>query len=179
MQLKITNTVQSVLDTRHGFLPVEAESVDSVILATLCAFQLIVPLDLAYIFLPFFFFISGLFLLYARCDFYLLIVVLVDVRVDECMYLCAHECVVCCVYVCTFRPKIYTTCPSSVTLHLILRHGFSLNLEPMFQAARPAPQESSTSLKQYFMTTSVLDLSHGCQRSEFRFTDMHGKLLTD
>lgn len=82
---------------RHGFLPVEAESVDSVILTMLCAFQLVVPLDLAYIVLLFF--ISGLFLLYVRCDFYLLIVVLVDVRVDECMYVCAHECVVCCVYV--------------------------------------------------------------------------------
>lgn len=36
---------------RHGFLPVEAESADVVIPAMLCAFQLVVPLDLAYSFL--------------------------------------------------------------------------------------------------------------------------------
>lgn len=43
---------------RHGFLPVEAESADADIPATLCAFQLVVPLDLAYSFLLFFFFLS-------------------------------------------------------------------------------------------------------------------------
>lgn len=40
---------------RHGFLPVEAESADADIPAMLCAFQLVVPLDLAYSFFVFFF----------------------------------------------------------------------------------------------------------------------------
>lgn len=39
---------------RHGFLPVEAESADADIPAMLCAFQLVVPLDLAYSFFGFF-----------------------------------------------------------------------------------------------------------------------------
>lgn len=49
---------------RHGFLPVEAESADVVIPAMLCAFQLVVPLDLAYSFLLLYIYLFMVFLNY-------------------------------------------------------------------------------------------------------------------